>query len=641
MRGKLTHTLLILTAVLVCAAVSFSSIAAEATMPSAGKAGLTVVDISQWNDSVTNDKDNIDFALLKTQVDAVYIRAYGCKDGVPYIDMQAVRYANSAQAVNLPYGFYYYYIPKADQSDARSQAQAYYSFVKTYAYSCVPALDVEENPDNLSKAELAASVKAFADEFKALSGFDLMIYSYPYFIKENFDPSFNWTAYRLWIAHYNVPAPMSGISSTWMPPELWCWERWDMWQYTSTGTLSSIPNSSGGSLDISTATDTILLSTPMFLSFLDTPNTKDTYGGDTVISGWALSHSGISRVDIYADDFRWVGSTDNLYERSDVQAVMNPGGRYNDGLHSGYSYTVDAGFFTVGQHTLRIAVISRNGSVNWTTTTIRIGPDPQMCLDTPANAAVSGDIAVKGWAVSHAGISRVDVYVDNIYLVGSVSSLSERSDINTITNASGKYKNALHSGFSYTIPAGQLSSGTHEIRVAAVSYDGSVQTITRTITVASDTLSEAAKNITYQSHIQDIGWQDWVSNGAVSGTSGQSKRLEAMHIKLNNISGSIEYRTHIQDIGWMGWVADGTLSGTSGQSKRLEAIQIRLTGTAAVQYDVYYRVHAQNTGWMDWAKNGESSGTAGYSYRLEAIQIVLVPKGGAAPGSTARPFAQA
>jgi len=131
-----------------------------------------------------------------------------------------------------------------------------------------------------------------------------------------------------------------------------------------------------------------------------------------------------------------------------------------------------------------------------------------------------------------------------------------------------------------------------------------------------------------------------MSNGAVSGTSGQSQRLEAILIKLEYMAGGIEYRTHVQDIGWMDWVADGTLSGTSGQSKRLEAIEIRLTGVASEQYDIYYRVHAQDIGWLDWAINAQSAGTAGYSYRLEAIEIRLVPKGGAAPGSTARPFVQ-
>lgn len=147
--------------------------------------------------------------------------------------------------------------------------------------------------------------------------------------------------------------------------------------------------------------------------------------------------------------------------------------------------------------------------------------------------------------------------------------------------------------------------------------------------------------VSYQSHVQDIGWQGFVSNGDISGTSGQSKRLEAMCIQLANMDGGVEYKTHVQDYGWMDWVSNGAVSGTSGQSKRLEAIQIRLTGNAASQYDIYYRVHAQNIGWMDWAANGASAGTAGYSYRLEAIQIVLVPKGQAAPGPTSRPFAQA
>lgn len=148
----------------------------------------------------------------------------------------------------------------------------------------------------------------------------------------------------------------------------------------------------------------------------------------------------------------------------------------------------------------------------------------------------------------------------------------------------------------------------------------------------------SSPSISYQTHVQDYGWQSWKSNGEVSGTVGQSKRLEGINIKLSNINGSIEYKTHVQDIGWQDWKSNGQMSGTSGQSKRLEAIKVKLSGEAANQYDVYYRVHAQDYGWLDWAKNGESAGTEGYSKRLEGIQIVLVKKGGNAPGSTSRPF---
>ena len=105
-------------------------------------------------------------------------------------------------------------------------------------------------------------------------------------------------------------------------------------------------------------------------------------------------------------------------------------------------------------------------------------------------------------------------------------------------------------------------------------------------------------------------------------------------------AGSIRYRTHVQTYGWQDWVADSEISGTSGESKRLEAIQIELTGEMAEKYDVYYRVHAQTFGWLDWASNGEKAGTAGYSKRLEAIEIVLVEKNGEAPGNTDNPFKQ-
>lgn len=84
-------------------------------------------------------------------------------------------------------------------------------------------------------------------------------------------------------------------------------------------------------------------------------------------------------------------------------------------------------------------------------------------------------------------------------------------------------------------------------------------------------------SICYTTHIQDIGWQDWKDSEEMAGTEGQSKRLEAIQIKLENTQDySIEYRVHVQDIGWQDWVKDGEISGTEGQSKRLEAIQIRI-----------------------------------------------------------------
>ena len=149
-------------------------------------------------------------------------------------------------------------------------------------------------------------------------------------------------------------------------------------------------------------------------------------------------------------------------------------------------------------------------------------------------------------------------------------------------------------------------------------------------------------NVAYRTHVQSYGWQGWKYNGQMSGTSGESKRLEGININLTNkdYDGGIAYTTHVQTYGWQGdenntltWMKNGQMSGTSGESKRLEAIKITLTGEMSVHYDIYYRVHAQSYGWLGWAKNGEAAGTAGYSKRLEGIQIVLVPKGESAPSN--------
>ena len=40
--------------------------------------------------------------------------------------------------------------------------------------------------------------------------------------------------------------------------------------------------------------------------------------------------------------------------------------------------------------------------------------------------------------------------------------------------------------------------------------------------------------------------------------------------------GSCSYQTHIQNVGWQDWVVDGATAGTTGQSLRVEAVQISL-----------------------------------------------------------------
>lgn len=150
--------------------------------------------------------------------------------------------------------------------------------------------------------------------------------------------------------------------------------------------------------------------------------------------------------------------------------------------------------------------------------------------------------------------------------------------------------------------------------------------------------------LSFQTHVQNIGWMNSIGNKEIAGTIGKSLRMEAFKVNIENTSklglytGGISYSSHVQNIGWQDWKSNGEISGTTGKSLRIEAIKIKLTGELEKYCDIYYRTHIQNYGWLDWTCNGEKSGSEGLSLRMEAIEVCIVPKGSIPPGSTKKSF---
>ena len=133
---------------------------------------------------------------------------------------------------------------------------------------------------------------------------------------------------------------------------------------------------------------------------------------------------------------------------------------------------------------------------------------------------------------------------------------------------------------------------------------------------------EKMPSINYQTHVQDVGWQDYKRDGEMAGTEGKSLRLEGIKIQAENIN--VKYQVHIQDVGWQEWKTNNEMAGTEGRSLRLEGIKIDLDKSA--NYSVMYRVHVQDIGWQDWKIDGEMAGTEGKSKRLEGIEIKIIEK---------------
>ena len=144
--------------------------------------------------------------------------------------------------------------------------------------------------------------------------------------------------------------------------------------------------------------------------------------------------------------------------------------------------------------------------------------------------------------------------------------------------------------------------------------------------VKSSEAPEMNPGVQYYSHIQDRGWEGRYSksNGATSGLINQGLKVEAIMLQLTGApeGASIEYQAHVQDIGWESWKKDGAQAGTTGQNKKIEAIKIKITNLSG--YSVMYRAYVEGEGWQDWVKNGETAGTTGKNLRLEAIQIKIV-----------------
>lgn len=118
----------------------------------------------------------------------------------------------------------------------------------------------------------------------------------------------------------------------------------------------------------------------------------------------------------------------------------------------------------------------------------------------------------------------------------------------------------------------------------------------------------------YRSHIEYVGWESWKENGELSGTTGQSKRIEAIQIDYDK---EVYAKAHIEKDGWkdFGKINKNTVIGTTGEFKRLECL--------CLKGNFKYRLHLQDSGWTCWTNADGicTLGSVGQSLRVEAIEI--------------------
>ena len=144
--------------------------------------------------------------------------------------------------------------------------------------------------------------------------------------------------------------------------------------------------------------------------------------------------------------------------------------------------------------------------------------------------------------------------------------------------------------------------------------------------------------LTYSSQAKGA-WQNPVSAGEVSGTTGKSISITGFSAKITSfVAGGINYQLHLSNVGWTSGKSSGDQLSSATESNPVEAIKVSLSGDLATYFDVWYRVHVENVGWLGWTKNGAVAGSTGYGAHVQAVQVRITRKGAAAPGSTISPM---
>lgn len=102
----------------------------------------------------------------------------------------------------------------ADTSQARQQAEFFYSLIQDKQIDCCPAMDFESFP-GLSTQEINAIGLSFMETLGSLLGYDPALYT------DSYNAAYLWSSdfssYPLWVADYNVNQPEStghGIPGT-------------------------------------------------------------------------------------------------------------------------------------------------------------------------------------------------------------------------------------------------------------------------------------------------------------------------------------------------------------------------------------------------------------------------------------------
>ncbi len=178
------------------------------------------IDVSKW-------QGNIDWGAVAG--DGVRYAIIRVSDGLNTLDEKFARNWAGAREAGIRRGAYQFFRPS---QDAEQQAALLVRRIREEGadFEMPPVIDVEAT-DNRGAQAIAAGVRTWIDHVQRELGVAPMIYTGKYFWQDNVGNSRDFRDYRLWHAQY-TGAQCPNIADA--------WDRWAMWQYSSTGRVAGI-----------------------------------------------------------------------------------------------------------------------------------------------------------------------------------------------------------------------------------------------------------------------------------------------------------------------------------------------------------------------------------------------------------------
>ena len=129
----------------------------------------------------------------------------------------------------------------------------------------------------------------------------------------------------------------------------------------------------------------------------------------------------------------------------------------------------------------------------------------------------------------------------------------------------------------------------------------------------------------YETHVARKGWLTTCLENEIGGLIDQKFDVQALRIYFSEPYYEIAYAVFYPDDGWMEEVSTRQMAGTTGKSKAIYGLSVRLITSSSsdqVEFDVLYRVHGFAGEWSAWHRNGAKLISA---EMINGVQLKLVP----------------